>query len=51
MTDVVPVTMEEIIGALGEDRKLVMDAVKRLLDAGTLSARTDADEVKYLSVK
>ena len=51
LTDVVPVSMEELVSALGIDRKAVTDAVKRLLDAGELSAVTDTEGVRFMRME
>ena len=51
VTEVIPVTMEEIIDAVREERKPVTDSVKRLLDEGELVSRTEGDNVKFIRVK
>ena len=48
VTEVIPVTMEEIISALKEEKEAVTEAVERLLDRGELASRTETDEVKYI---
>ena len=51
LTEVIPVSMEEIIAALSEERKPVTDAVNRLLTRGELISKTEGDGVRFIRVK
>ena len=51
LTEVIPVSMEEIITALSEERKPVTDAVNRLLMRRELVSTTEGDSVRFIRVK